>query len=139
MSVHYALWDSHVVERRSCPETGLRSPGQPVPGVSGQVAFNGTSVHRLFVLILQSVQSHEGQLLEKKRRFPVSSDQFVFSTFDHTEFFFYISFSSSSMQRPLPGIKVYHLYKTTKTSYCRVSLKVLFNEIIQKTVVFSSC
>lgn len=64
MWVRHALWDSHVVERRRRPETALGSPGQPVPGVFGEVAIAGTAIRRLIILVLQTVKTHEGQLLE---------------------------------------------------------------------------
>lgn len=53
---------SHVVEGRSRPETTLHSSGQPVPGVSGQVAVGCACILRTAVSVLQSVESHEGQL-----------------------------------------------------------------------------
>jgi len=66
--VQSILWYSHVVERRCGPETALCSPGQSMPGISGQVTTRRTSV-LLILLILKSVEAHEGQLLEKRRHF----------------------------------------------------------------------
>lgn len=58
----------HVMKGGCCPEAALCSPGQPVPRVLGQVAVHLLTLLLLILSILQSVQTHEGQLSEERDR-----------------------------------------------------------------------
>lgn len=58
---------SHIVEGRGRPEAALGSPGQSVPSILWQVSIDHVPVRLLVLPVLQSVETHEGQLSEEQR------------------------------------------------------------------------